>query len=43
MKMYKWEWYVEFSRSEKRDVAQGWRVRSKGAFDPHPYSIVRAG
>ena len=23
MKMYKLEWYVEFSRSEKRDVAQG--------------------
>ena len=23
MKMYKLEWYVEFSRSEERDVAQG--------------------
>ena len=43
MKMYKWEWYVEFSRSEERDVAQGRRVYSKGAFDLHPYSIVRAG
>ena len=23
MKMYKWEWYVVFSRREERDVAQG--------------------
>ena len=23
MKIYKWEWYVVFSRSEERDVAQG--------------------
>ena len=43
MKMYKCEWYVEFSRSEERDVAQGRRVKSKGEFDLHPYSIVRAG
>ena len=43
MKMYKWEWYVEFSRSEERDVAQGRRVKAKGEFDLHPYSIVRAG
>ena len=41
--MYKWEWYVEFSRSEERDVAQDRRVKSKGVFDLHPFSIVRAG
>ena len=23
MKIYKWEWYVVFSRREERDVAQG--------------------
>ena len=23
MKIYKWEWYIVFSRREERDVAQG--------------------
>ena len=30
MKIYKWEWYVVFSRREERDVAQeigGWSQR----------------
>ena len=29
MKIYKWEWYVEFSRSKERDVAQGRRVNQR--------------
>ena len=41
MKMYKWEWYVVFSRREERDVAQGVGGWSQGVH--LTYSIVRAG
>ena len=30
MKIYKWEWYIVFSRREERDVAQGQEGLVKG-------------
>ena len=42
MKIYKWEWYVVFSRSEERDVAQGvggWRQRVHLTYTPTPLYV----
>ena len=42
MKIYKWEWYVEFSRREERDVAQGvggWSQRVRLSYTTTPLCV----